>query len=92
VLFSILIVANMNIVLFIVIGAVAGWLAGIIMKGKGFGFLMNLVIGIVGGFLGGWLFSLLKINLHSGSIVGSLLAALVGAVILLWIISLFKKK
>ncbi|MDR1679128.1 MAG: GlsB/YeaQ/YmgE family stress response membrane protein [Prevotellaceae bacterium] len=79
-----------NFILFIAVGAVAGWLAGVIMKGRGFGFLINLLIGIVGGFLGGWLFGLLGIG--SSSLVGGLIAAVVGAVILLWIISLFKKK
>ena len=79
----------MNLILFIIIGAVAGWLAGVIMKGKGFGFWLNLLVGIVGGFLGGWLCG----SFFSGlGIVGSLIAAVIGAVILLWIISLIKKK
>ncbi len=72
-------------------GAAAGWLAGVIMKGGGFGFLINLLIGIVGGFLGGWLFGLLGISL-GGGIIGNLIGAVVGACLLLWIISLFKKK
>jgi len=77
-------------ILFIVIGAVAGWLAGQIMKGRGFGLLVNLIIGIVGGILGGWIFGLFGIT--STGIIGSLICAVVGAVVLLYIISLFKKK
>jgi len=73
----------------IIIGAVAGWLAGILMKGHGFGLLVNLLVGIVGGVIGGWVFGLLGIT--SGGIIGSLVTALVGAVLLLWIISLFKR-
>lgn len=80
----------MSILWFIIIGAVAGWLAGQIMKGKGFGFLWNLLVGIAGGILGGWLFGELGIEFYG--IIGSLIAAVVGAVILLFIIGLFKKK
>ena len=80
----------MNILWFIVIGAVAGWLAGQIMKGKGFGFLGNLIVGIIGGFLGGFVFDQLGIVFYG--IIGSLIAAVVGAVILLFIIRLFRKK
>ena len=80
----------MNILWFIIIGAVAGWLAGQIMKGKGFGFLGNLIVGIIGGFLGGFVFDQLGIAFYG--IIGSLIAAVVGAVILLFIISLFRKK
>ncbi|MCD6116146.1 GlsB/YeaQ/YmgE family stress response membrane protein [bacterium] len=80
----------MNILWFIIIGAVAGWLAGQIMKGKGFGFLGNLIVGIIGGFLGGFVFDQLGIVFYG--IIGSLIAAVVGAVILLFIIRLFRKK
>lgn len=80
----------MNIIYFLVIGLIAGWLAGLILKGKGFGFWINLLIGCVGAILGGYLFGVLGIA--SGGLIGSLIAALVGAIILLWIISLIKKK
>ena len=79
-----------NFIIFILIGAAAGWLAGIILKGRGFGFLINAIVGIVGGFLGGWLFGVLKISILGS--VGAFIAAVIGAIILLWIISLFKKK
>jgi uncharacterized membrane protein YeaQ/YmgE (transglycosylase-associated protein family) len=80
----------MGIIWSIVIGCCAGFLAGQIMKGKGFGLLINLLVGIVGGVLGGWIFDLL--GLSSSSIIGNLICATVGAVVFLFILSLFKKK
>jgi uncharacterized membrane protein YeaQ/YmgE (transglycosylase-associated protein family) len=79
----------MNIILFLVIGLVAGWLAGQILKGKGFGLVGNMIVGCVGAFLGGFLFG--QLGIASFGLIGSLVAALVGALILLWIISLIKK-
>lgn len=73
----------------IIIGAVAGWLAGKLMRGGGFGFIVNLLVGIAGAVIGGWVFGLLGIA--AGGIIGSLVTALVGALLLLWIISLFKR-
>lgn len=75
----------------IIIGALAGWLAGKIMRGTGFGFWMNILVGIGGAIIGGWVFDLLNISAGSG-IFPSLITALVGAILLLWIISLFKKR
>jgi uncharacterized membrane protein YeaQ/YmgE (transglycosylase-associated protein family) len=68
-----------NLIWFIVIGIVAGFLAGRLTKGKGFGLLANLIIGVGGAFLGAWLFGVLGISLGSG-IIGSLVTALIGAV------------
>lgn len=79
----------MNIILFLIIGAVIGWLAGTLMKGRGFGLLGNIVVGVVGSFLGGFLFSLLGITW--GGTLGALGTALIGAIVLLWIVGLFKK-
>ncbi len=73
-----------------IIGAVAGWLAGTLMRGGGFGFLVNVIVGIAGGVIGGWVFGLLGIT--TSGIIGSLITAFVGAVLLLWIISLFKRR
>lgn len=73
----------------IIIGSLAGFIAGIIMRGGGFGFLWNLILGIIGGVVGGWTLSLL--NISWGGTIGSLGTAVVGAVLLLWIASLFKK-
>jgi uncharacterized membrane protein YeaQ/YmgE (transglycosylase-associated protein family) len=74
----------------IIIGAVAGWLAGTLMRGGGFGFIVNVLVGIAGAVVGGWVFGLLGIA--AGGIMGSLVTALVGAVLLLWIISLFRRR
>ncbi len=74
----------------IIIGAVAGWLAGTLMRGGGFGFIVNVLVGIAGAVIGGWVFGLLGIA--AGGIMGSLITALIGAVILLWIISLFRRR
>lgn len=79
----------MNFLWFIIIGIVAGFLAGKIMKGGGFGIILNLVIGIVGGVLGGWVFSLFGVEF--GGILGSLITSTVGAIVLLWIASLFQR-
>ena len=81
----------MGIVWVILIGIAAGFLAGIIMKGKGFGWVINLLLGLAGAFIGGWLLGALGLNLGDG-IIGSLLAAVFGAVVLILIVNLFKKK
>jgi uncharacterized membrane protein YeaQ/YmgE (transglycosylase-associated protein family) len=87
----------MNIIWFLIIGAVAGWLAGKIMKGKrGYGLLGNIVIGCIGSLIGGFLFDLLGISLSLGikyeSLITSLITAFVGAIILLVVINWLKKK
>jgi len=81
----------MGIIWFIIIGIVAGFLAGQIMKGKGFGLVTNLLVGVCGAIIGGWLFGELGIHLGSG-LIGALLTALLGAIILLFVLSLIKKK
>lgn len=73
----------------LIIGALAGWLAGKIMKGQGFGVAINIVVGIIGAVIGGFLFSLIGVT--AGGFVGSLITATVGAVTLLFVISLVKK-
>ncbi len=78
-----------SLIMFLVIGALAGWLAGKIMKGEGSGLITNIVIGIVGAVLGGFLFSLLGIS--AGGFLGSLITATVGAIALLFVIRLVKK-
>ncbi len=80
----------MNIILYLLLGAVAGWLAGQIMRGGGFGLLWNIIIGIIGGFIGGWLMSLLHIQ--KAGLLWELIVAVIGAIVLLFVVSLFKKK
>jgi len=80
----------MEILWFLIIGAVAGWLAGQIMKGGGFGLVGNIVVGIIGAVIGGYLFGLLGLS-AGGGLVGSLITSLVGAVVLLYVIRIIKK-
>lgn len=76
----------------IVVGLIAGWLASLIMKGK-HGLFIHLVLGVIGGFLGGWLSSLLLgVNLMSGINITSILVALVGAILVILIYRLIKRK
>jgi uncharacterized membrane protein YeaQ/YmgE (transglycosylase-associated protein family) len=78
------------LIIILIVGAVAGWLAGLIVKGVGFGLLGNIVIGIVGAFIANWL--LPKIGLViGGGMVASIINATIGAVILLVIIGLIKR-
>lgn len=78
----------MSLVIFLAIGAISGWLAGILMRGGGFGLLGDIVVGIVGSVAGGYLFTLAGI--HIGGLVGSIVTATVGAMALLFIIRLIK--
>jgi len=79
----------MNLLYFLIIGGLAGWLAGQIMKGRGFGLLGNIVIGILGGVIGG--FALGLVGLGGSGLLASLVTALIGAVILLAIVGALKK-
>ena len=80
----------MNFVWFILIGLAAGFLAGAVVKGHGFGLLGNLVVGVVGAVLGGFIFGLLGIS--ANTLLGSLVCAFVGAVVLLMLIGFIKRK
>ena len=74
----------MHLLLFILIGLIAGALAGRFVSGHGYGMFGDIVVGIIGAFLGGWLFA--TFGVAGGGILFSLLTAFVGAVILLWLI------
>lgn len=79
-----------SFIIFILVGAAAGWLAGQIMKGSGFGLLWNILIGIIGGVVGGWLFGELGIAIGTG-IVNWLITAVAGAVVVLFVASMLRK-
>ncbi|MBB5499602.1 GlsB/YeaQ/YmgE family stress response membrane protein [Paraburkholderia sp. MM5384-R2] len=79
-----------GIIAWIIIGAIAGWLAGVLVRGGGFGLIVDIVVGIIGAFIGGWLAGVLHISLGGGWI-GSIITALIGAVILLFIIRLVRR-
>jgi len=78
----------MNFVLFILIGLIAGALAGRIVSGQGFGFVGDIVVGVIGAFLGGWLFSTFLGTAGGGGILMSLVVAFIGAIVLLGVIRL----
>ena len=78
----------MDFLWFIIIGIVAGWLAGKIMKGGGFGLVGDLVVGVIGALIGGFLLSLLQIS--AGGLIGRLVIATVGAIVLIAIIRKIK--
>ena len=80
----------MDFLWFILIGLVAGWLAGQLMRGSGYGFFGDLALGVVGALIGGFFFSLFGIA-GGGRLIGSLLVATLGAVLLLYLIGLINR-
>jgi uncharacterized membrane protein YeaQ/YmgE (transglycosylase-associated protein family) len=80
----------MNFLEWIVVGLIAGWLAGQVMKGGGYGVIVDIILGMLGGIVGGWVFGKLGIW-PGGGIIGSLIVAFVGAVILVGITRLIKR-
>jgi uncharacterized membrane protein YeaQ/YmgE (transglycosylase-associated protein family) len=74
----------MSILWFLLIGLCAGWLAGKVIKGNSFGLLGNLIVGVIGALIGGFLFG--QLGVSTSSLLGELLSATVGAIILLWIL------
>ncbi len=79
------------IVIVLIIGAIAGWLAGLLMQGYGFGLLGNIVIGIAGGFLGTWLLGEAGVAMPGGPIVSAILTSLIGAIVLVLVIVLLRR-
>ncbi len=79
----------MHIVWFLFVGLVAGWLAGKITKGSGFGVLGDIVIGVIGALVGGFLFRL--VGIFAGGTIGSIIVATVGAVVLVYVVGAIKK-
>jgi uncharacterized membrane protein YeaQ/YmgE (transglycosylase-associated protein family) len=82
--------AIVELIYWIVVGLVAGWLAGKVMKGSGYGVLIDIILGILGGIVGGWVFGVLGIW-PGGGIIGSIIVAFIGAVILVWIARVLKR-
>lgn len=80
-----------GIIAWLVIGGVAGWLASMLVDGGGFGVFIDIIVGIVGAFIGGWLSGVLHVSLGNGWI-GSIITAFVGAVILLTVLRLIKRR
>lgn len=78
-----------NLIWWLLVGLIAGWAAGKIMKGGGYGTAMDIVLGIVGAVVGGWLLSILGI--HAGGFIGTIIVAIFGAVVLIWLSRMIKK-
>ena len=78
------------LVWFLIIGLIAGWLAGKVMRGGGFGVVGDMIVGVIGAFLGGWLFSLLGVS-AGGGLIGSIIVAFVGALVLLFLLRLIRR-
>jgi uncharacterized membrane protein YeaQ/YmgE (transglycosylase-associated protein family) len=74
----------------IIVGLIAGWAAGKIMRGGGYGPAMDIVLGMVGAVVGGWIFNALGIY-PGGGILGSIVVAIIGAIFLIWLSRLLKK-
>jgi uncharacterized membrane protein YeaQ/YmgE (transglycosylase-associated protein family) len=78
-----------NLIWWIVVGLIAGWAAGKIMKGGGYGVAMDIVLGIVGAVVGGWLLGILGVQ--AGGLIGTIIVAIIGAIFLIWISRMIKK-
>jgi len=80
----------MNLLWFLIVGIVAGWLAGVLVKGGGFGVIGDLIVGAIGAVLGGWLFTTLDAS-AGGGLVGSIIVATIGAVVLLLLVRVVRR-
>lgn len=79
-----------TLLVWLFVGAVAGWLAGVVVKGYGYGLVGNIVVGIFGSIIGGWLFGALGLGMSMG-IVGSIIGATIGAIVLLLVIRFIRR-
>jgi uncharacterized membrane protein YeaQ/YmgE (transglycosylase-associated protein family) len=79
-----------SLIIWLIVGAIAGWLAGMVVKGGGFGLIGDIIVGIVGAFIAGWLLPQLGIVI-GGGLIGAIIDAFIGAVILLIVIRLIKR-
>ena len=80
----------MSILMWIIVGLIAGVLASLVMGGTGYGIVGDIIIGIVGAFVGGWLFSQMGVSTPFGGLAGTIFVAFVGAVVLLFVLRLIR--
>jgi uncharacterized membrane protein YeaQ/YmgE (transglycosylase-associated protein family) len=80
----------MDIIIWLIVGAIAGWLAGMVVKGGGFGLIWDIVVGVVGGLIAGWLLPRIGLVI-GGGIIADIINSFIGAVILLVIVRLIKR-
>jgi uncharacterized membrane protein YeaQ/YmgE (transglycosylase-associated protein family) len=78
-----------SLIILLIIGAIAGWLAGLVVKGYGFGLIGNIVVGVVGAFIGQWLFP--SLGFWGADLIGIIISATLGAIILLVVIGLIRR-
>lgn len=79
----------MSLIWFLIVGLIAGWLAGKVMRGGGYGLVGDLIVGVIGALIGGWLFGLLGIT--AGGLIGSIIMAFVGAVVLIFLLRMIRR-
>lgn len=80
----------MGLLWFLIVGLIAGWLAGQVMKGGGYGVIGDMIVGVIGAIFGGWLFGRLGIGVGYG-LIGSIIVAFIGAIILIALLRLIKR-
>jgi uncharacterized membrane protein YeaQ/YmgE (transglycosylase-associated protein family) len=80
-----------SLLIFLLVGVLAGWLGGIVVKGYGLGLVGDMIVGVIGSFIGGWLFDYFHI-VHGSGFVGNLIGATVGAVLLLFVLRLVRRR
>lgn len=83
--------SGQSLVVILVVGLIAGWLAGKIMQGGGFGIIGDIIVGVIGAFIGAWLWGLLKLPVIGNFWVSAIVTATVGAIVLLFILRLIKR-
>jgi len=79
-----------SLLIFLLVGALAGWLGGIVVKGYGLGLVGDIVVGVIGSFIGGWLFNYFHV-VHGNGFLGNLIGATLGAIVLLFAIRLVRR-
>jgi len=79
-----------GIIVWLIIGAIAGWLAGTLLRGGGFGLIGDIIVGIIGAVLGGWLAGVLGLHIASG-MISAIITATVGAIVLILIVRVIKR-
>jgi uncharacterized membrane protein YeaQ/YmgE (transglycosylase-associated protein family) len=80
-----------GIIIWLIVGAIAGWAAGQVVRGGGFGLIGDIIVGIIGAFIAGWLLPIVHFPVIGGEIISAIIDAFIGAVVLLLIIRLIKR-
>lgn len=78
-----------SLIWFLLIGLIAGWLAGKVMRGGGYGVIGDMIVGVIGALIGGWLFG--QLGISAGGIIGAIITAFVGAVILIFLLRIIRR-